>query len=141
LIYYLDTSLVIAALTKEAKTERVQIWLGARASDDLLISDWVTTEFSAALSIKLRSGQIDEDIRAQALAGYSGLRRASLIILPVAHEQFGTAAQFADQYALGLRAGDALHLAIAAKHGATLCTLDRRLSDAGPELGIATLLV
>jgi predicted nucleic acid-binding protein len=141
LIYYLDTSLVVAALIKEAKTERVQVWLGARASDDLLISDWVTTEFSAALSIKLRSRQIDKDTRSQALAGYSSLYRTNLTILTVAQEQFHAAAQFADQYALGLRAGDALHLAIAAKNGATLCTLDRRLGNAGPKLGIATLLV
>jgi predicted nucleic acid-binding protein len=141
LIYYLDTSLVVAALTKEARTDQVQIWLGARASDDLLISDWVNTEFSAALSIKLRSEQIDEAARTESLAGYNRLRRASLTVLPVAPEQFHTAANFADRYALGLRAGDALHLAIAAKNGATLCTLDRRLSDAGPELGVATLLV
>jgi predicted nucleic acid-binding protein len=141
LIYYLDTSLVVAALTKEARTDQVQTWLGARTSDDLLISDWVNTEFSAALSIKLRSEQIDEATRTGSLAGYNCLRRASLTVLPVTPEQFHAAASFADRYALGLRAGDALHLAIAAKHGATLCTLDRRLSDAGPKLGIATLLV
>ena len=40
-----------------------------------------------------------------------------------------------------MRAGDALHLAICADHGATLCTLDRRLAEAGPALGVkATLL-
>ncbi len=51
------------------------------------------------------------------------------------------ASQFADQFALGLRGGDALHLAIAADHGATLCTLDRRLNDAGLALGVKTLLL
>jgi uncharacterized protein len=55
--------------------------------------------------------------------------------------QFRTAARFADQHALGLRAGDALHLAICADHGATLCTLDRRLSEAGPALGVKTILL
>jgi predicted nucleic acid-binding protein len=142
LIYYLDTSVVVAALTKEAKTADVQAWLGSRASDDdLLVSDWVTTEFAAALSIKLRSGQIDAAVRAQALSGYGVLRGNSLTTLTIAPEQFATAAQFANQYSLGLRAGDSLHLAIAAEHGATLCTLDRRLSGAGPALGVPTLLV
>jgi predicted nucleic acid-binding protein len=40
-----------------------------------------------------------------------------------------------------LRAGDALHLAICVDHGATLCTLDRRLSDAGSVLGVKTMLL
>ena len=55
-----------------------------------------------------------------------------MTILLVSGLQFRTAARFADQHMLGLRAGDALHLAICADHGATLCTLDRRLSEAGP---------
>jgi predicted nucleic acid-binding protein len=41
---------------------------------------------------------------------------------------------------LGLRAGDALLLAICADHGATLCKLDCRLSEAGPVLGVKTML-
>jgi predicted nucleic acid-binding protein len=50
--------------------------------------------------------------------------------------QFRAAAKFADLHDLGLRAGDALHLAIASEHGATIYTLDQRLADAGPELGV-----
>ena len=61
--------------------------------------------------------------------------------LPISSVEFRTAAHYADQYASGLRAGDALHLAICAGHGATLCTLDRRLSDAGPALGVRTELL
>jgi hypothetical protein len=40
-----------------------------------------------------------------------------------------------------LRAGDALHLAICADHGATLCTLDRRLGDAASALGVKSMLI
>ena len=61
--------------------------------------------------------------------------------LPISGAQFRTAERFADQHALGLWAGDALHLAICADHGATLCTLDRRLSNAGPALGVKAALV
>jgi len=45
----------------------------------------------------------------------------------------------ARQMAAVHRAADALHLAICADHGATLCTLDRRLSEAGPALGVKTM--
>ncbi len=136
---YLDTSLLVAALTNEAETERMQAWLAAQAADELVISDWVVTEFSSALSIKLRTGQIEPRHRADALATFMSLILVSFTLLPVTGLQFRTAARFADQYALGLRAGDALHLAICADHGATMCTLDRRLSEAAAALGVKTL--
>ena len=138
---YLDTSLLVAALTNEAETERMQAWLTAQTPEDLVISDWVTTEFSSALSIKLRTGQLDKAHRADALAMYTRLSADSFSILPISGTQFRTAARFADQYGLGLRAGDALHLAVCADHGATLCTLDKRLSEAGPALGVKTALL
>jgi predicted nucleic acid-binding protein len=138
---YLDTSLLVAALTNEAETERMQHWLGRQPEDDLAISDWVAAEFSAALSIKLRTGQIRITDRAEALAAFTRLTTDSFIAIPVSRLDFRTAARLSDQHAMGLRAGDALHLAICANHGATLCTLDRRLSDAGSALGIKTILL
>lgn len=136
---YLDTSLLVAALTNEAESGGIQNWLGQQAPGSLAISDWVTTEFSSALSIKLRTGQIEFDHRADALAMFARLTAESLTILPVSGLQFRTAARFADQHLLGLRAGDALHLAICADEGATLCTLDRHLGKVGPALGVKTL--
>lgn len=138
---YLDTSLLVAALTNEAETSHVQAWLGAQAADDLAISDWVTTEFSSALSVKLRSGQIESVHRAGVLTTFARLSADSLTVLPISASQFRMAARFVDQYALGLRAGDALHLAICADHGATLCTLDPRLGTAGPVLGVQTTVL
>ena len=51
------------------------------------------------------------------------------------------ATRLADQYALGLRAGDALHLAVCAGQGAVLSTLDRRLDEAAAALGVKTALL
>lgn len=138
---YLDTSLLVAALTNETETERMQRWLGQQQADELAISDWVVTEFSSALSIKLRDGQIDENQRAEVLSLFTRLATDSLAVVPVSRLEFRTAARFADQHALGLRAGDALHLAICTDHGATLCTLDRRLANAGSALGVKAMLL
>jgi uncharacterized protein len=78
---------------------------------------------------------------ADALAAFARLCRDSFDVLSVSRAEFRTAARFADQYASGVRAGDALHLAICAEQGATLCTLHRRLAEAGSALGVKTMLL
>lgn len=138
---YLDTSLIVAALSNEVTTLQVQDWLAAQDPADLMISDWTITEMSSAMAIKLRTGQLDLDQRAAALGLFHKLVAESFTVVPIAGSHFRTAATFVDRHDLGLRAGDALHLAIAAAHGEVLHTLDRRLADAGPALGVPTRML
>jgi uncharacterized protein len=48
---------------------------------------------------------------------------------------------FADHHAFGLRAGDALHLAIAYNHGLELCSLDKTLVGAAEPLAVSARLL
>jgi predicted nucleic acid-binding protein len=138
---YLDTSLIVAAVTREPATDRIQDWLSQQDSASLLISDWTVTEFASALSIKLRTGQVSIEDRARIAGLFTQLRIESFTTVPVTRSHFVAAARFADNYVLGLRSGDALHIAIAAEHGATICTLDKRMAEAALELAASAFLV
>lgn len=140
-IIYLDTSILVSALTNEVNTSTVLSWLSRQHAGELVISDWVVTEFSSALAIKLRTGQLGQEHRAAALAAFTRMVAESLEILPISQAEFRAAARFADQSPLNLRAGDALHLAICAAHGAVLSTLDRRMGEAAAQVGVGTVML
>lgn|GEM_PF-3912272 len=91
--------------------------------------------------MKIRSGHLGLEHRAAALSAFSRITEESLHVLGVSDRHYRVAARFADRAPLGVRAGDALHLAIAFEAGLSIATLDRKLAEAGSALGVPTELL
>jgi predicted nucleic acid-binding protein len=138
---YLDTSLVVSLIAVEPSTSAAQQWLGEQGEDELVISDWVVTEASSALSMIQRVTGLDEQARSRAERNLQALTAAVLGNVPVTRQAFRTAATTAGRADLSLRAGDALHLAVAAEHGARVATRDARQAEAGNRLGLDVFLL
>lgn len=138
---YIDTSVIVAALTREGTTPRVQQWIEAQLEGELVISPWVVTEVSSALSVKVRTSALTIESRAEIMATWAELQSEIFVSVPVAGNHFDVAARFADQHDLGLRAGDALHLAIASSAGHRLATLDKIMAEAAPKLGVPVVML
>ena len=135
-LLYFDTSAIVPAFVREPATERVQALIASRDGEGLAVSPWVLTEFSSALALKRRIGEIDANVFAAALGEWR-IFIESVDILPVEEAAFREAALICQRHESGLRAGDALHLAVAAANGCTLATLDERMAKAAAELGVA----
>jgi uncharacterized protein len=138
---YADTSMFVAALTAEERTDDAQRWLAQPQHHPIAISDWTITEFAAALSIKRRTGEIDDHQQARSMAVFDRIANDSLRVEAVSRNDFYRARTMSEQSASGLRAGDALHVAIAAQRELTLVSLDKVMVRAAIRLGVeATLL-
>jgi predicted nucleic acid-binding protein len=140
LTVYLDTSVVVSLLTLEPRTRDVRAWMMDRAGEGFVISDWVVTEFSSALAVKVRTGQLSRTECAVSMGAFTGMME-SMTVLSVTRPQFRLAARFCDMSDQGLRSPDALHLGICSDQGMTLGTLDRKLSEIGLSFGVPTLLL
>jgi uncharacterized protein len=136
---YLDTSLLVALITNEARTARVLDWL-ATVEVDLLTSEWAMAETASALSIKQGQGALDGAGRALAERTLSGIADDGLRVVSVATADFRRAADYVRLPERGLRAADALHLAVAGRLGATVHSLDGVQVAAARRLGIDAVL-
>ncbi len=134
--FYLDTSVVVPLLIDEIHSQRIGGWLAGQQHAALSVSLWTTTEISSALSLRIRTGTLSTTTRDAALGLWARLCRDSFGTLDIEAAHFTRAAALVDRHTLGLRAPDALHLAIAEASGATMVTFDERLKSACLAFGV-----
>jgi uncharacterized protein len=138
---YLDTAVLVSVLLPEDTSALAIRWMEEQRDHKLAVSEWVRTEFSAALSRKLRSRRITVHERDAALLYFRGKFIRDFHVLEIQTRDYENAASIADRHDLGVRAGDALHLAVALGNDCTLVTLDRQLAEGARALGYAVELI
>ena len=114
---YLDTSVLVALVANEPGAPSVKRWLAAADAAPLCSADWCVPEVASALSLKVRTGQLDEAQADVAWQAFGAACDGLLDLLPVQATDYATAAQMCRMPQAGLRAGDALHLAVALRSG------------------------
>jgi predicted nucleic acid-binding protein len=137
---YLDTSVLVPLFLPEPESDRMQRWIERQAAGLLCISEWTLTEFASALGLKVRTKQLRPDQALNAQKLLEGLAVQSFRVHIPTRADYVQAAVFLGERALGLRAGDALHLAIAYNEAAgAVYSLDRLFVAAGRKLKIKTV--
>ena len=134
---YLDTSFLVPYFVSEESSEKVEAYLRGLEGEELVLSAWTATEFVSALGLKVRTKQLDKSSASAALAAFRELGEGYFNWLAVSPGDFKAASAYLEKWNLGLRAGDALHLAVAKTNGVKkLLTLDERMLKAARALRI-----
>lgn len=139
---YLDTSAVVPLLVRERESPAVRARIAALPPAELAISGWTITEFVSAVGIKVRMRELDPRTGGQVVSAFFRITDESLTILMPAPEDFVLAQQYLERFDAGLRAGDALHLAIASNNDARqMYSLDRALLQSAQKLKLEMQLL
>ncbi len=138
---YVDTSVFVALCTKEQKSDDVAKWY-TNSSAKLISSTWAFTEFSSALSLKVRTSQITEKQSREAWKKFDALCQNDIELLSIESKAYYSAGILVVDSKSNLRAGDALHLAVARQlKFKSLVTLDKVLAKNAGNLKIQAVLI
>ncbi len=137
MILSLDTSVLVAVFTVEPRSDRARGALDRTAL--WCISDWAAAEFSAAIRLKARRGEADRGSVEALDAGLDRLIQNLAAAQPVTAEDHRQARDLIRRHD-GLRAPDALHIAMAGRLEACLITLDHDQAQVCVREGVETLI-
>ena len=106
-------------------------------TDSLFVSDFAAAEVSSALSRLTRMKFLTLTAAAAFLQDFDAWRAGVTSAADVISTDFKLADTFVRRFDLGLRAPDALHVAVCRRANHRLVTLDTRLAAAATTLGVA----
>jgi uncharacterized protein len=131
-LLYFDTSFLTPLVRMETTSEQVAAFMSRLPAHDWAVSHWTRVEFSSLIARDVRMRGLDARAAVQADAEFEMILNTSFAIVPLDVDDFEVAKRYLGRYETGLRAGDALHLAVAANHRATaIYSLDKAMLKAG----------
>ena len=131
---YLDTSFVAPLVIAEDTSNAVEAFVLKLKPGELATSLWTQVELASLVSRKVRMGELSAAEAEAVRREFERMLSESFELLVPSAADFAAAARYLEVPKTGLRAGDALHLAIAANHGARkILTLDSGFIDAGKQ--------
>ena len=134
---YFDTSVLLPTIIEETYSTQAQNWLADTIPGQCMTSYWAQVEFASAIRRRIRMGQLTLEQAELANHVFQRLLDESFVVVVPHLSDFKTAKHFLESYKTGLRAGDALHLAIAQNQRATkVYTLDHIMAAAAKVIGI-----
>lgn len=134
---YFDTSFLVPLILPEATSDSIAAFVRGLSTEQLTVSHWTRVEFSSPIAREVRMGGLDVQTAARADARFEAMVDESFCVLLPNADDFDMAKRYLGRFETGLRAGDALHLAIANNHrAAVMYSLDRTLLDAGKLLNL-----
>ena len=132
---YFDTSYLIALIMSEPASDSAIEYVRRSEDEDQATSVWARVEFASALGARFRNKLLTAGEAIDAEQGFAELL-SSFKILSVEPADFELAMQMLQDRSLGLRGGDALHVAIARNRDAVaLLSLDKTMLRAARRLG------
>ena len=134
---YFDTSFIAPLVIAEATSDAVEAVILKVRPDELTTSLWAQVELASLVSRKVRMGELSVSDRDAVRRECERMFGESFEMLLPTSADFAAATKFLEVPKTTLRAGDALHLAIAANHGARkILTLDAGFLEAGRRLNL-----
>lgn len=132
---YLDTAVILSLFVGEPMSAEVGDWVASRRQP-LACSDWGLSECASALGIRLRRGELNADSAASAYRAIATFANESCELISCASHHQAEAQRLLTRFDLPLRAGDALHLAMAQHMRTTLVTCDKQLLAVAKTIGV-----
>lgn len=132
--HYLDASALVSIFYEDAHSGTALAQLGGMQR--LLVSDFAAAEFAAAIARLHRMARLDVGEAEAIFSNFDRWNGSRTVRVGAMPPDMATAAQLVRRLALGLRAPDALHIAIAGRVRATLVTFDQRMAAAARSLGV-----
>ena len=132
-----DTSFLAPLILEESTSTKIEAFFAKLPPGEFYVSHWTRVEFASLIAREVRMGGLAEPDALLAIGQFDELVAESFQVLVPAVADYELAKAYIQRFATKLRAGDALHLAIASNHGAErLYTLDAGLLDAAKMLKV-----